>query len=759
MKRIFISHAKADAPIAQRLASALRDAGHETVVDAEELTLGDDAIAFMNDGIAQAGAVIILHSANTPNANWQKLEINGALWNHVVQGGGECIVVRLDATPILPLLGPKVWGTLNVQDPSSFSRLLEDLCARLLPAKTASSIVTEAFRSQSANPFRRVRAEYFEDKPDLLASAFAPPDALKTGALTDMKPCFLEGSRGTGKSMLLLSLRARNLLSRRKAANPSGKIFGLYLKLSRGALCNAGIPACSDGDPKTVTEGDFVQMTDAASQEIILCLIESLFSELDFCLEQRLLPCDQSAQKILVELAVQTLFSRPQTTPRTLQELLISLSAYHRDIADFIRRKFIYGEAPTVPIATLDLDAFKRIVTLVKKTIPALADAMFMLLLDEYENLFPYQQRVVNSYVKLGAPEVSVKIAKKLGTGDISGTMTGQELQEIHDYTRLPLIYDIDDRTQQGAYTRLLTHITKNILSNEAIPFDTMASLLPDDRADEVDPDGLRTTVSKLCKMDVVQFSALPEAQQREKLTYYGEAATYRILYGAKGRHKRKRFSGFAELAFLSSGVIRYFQEILGVAYHLSEDQLAAPTRHPLVLSPSVQSEAVHFVSEHNLTTLSRNVEKDGEILKYFLLDLGDCLRQKLLLHTSEPEAARLTISDPELLDLSSFHILRRILDVGEREGVFQTKEGRPAFKPRHSSDPQPSEFNICRIYAPVLETSPRLRWRTEVTCADLLSLLNPAERARAKKKLMSTLARPRPESAQQELPRSTEKA
>jgi hypothetical protein len=84
-------------------------------------------------------------------------------------------------------------------------------------------------------------------------------------------------------------------------------------------------------------------------------------------------------------------------------------------------------------------------------------------------------------------------------------------------------------------------------------------------------------------------------------MTYYGEAATYRVLYGAKGRHKPKHFSGFNQLAFLSSGVIRYFQEFLGVAYHLTYSSGEGPTG-PLVLPPKKQSDAVHFVAQHNLT-------------------------------------------------------------------------------------------------------------------------------------------------------------
>ena len=541
--------------------------------------------------------------------------------------------------------------------------------------------------------------------------------------------------------MLLLSLRARNFLSRHKASGGGQKIFGFYLKLSRGAICNAGL-SNSCGDPKVANGRDFIQITDIGSQEIIICLLESIFSEIDFCIKQQLVSCDSHGEKALAEAAVfDPSSTQIKTCPEIWKSLLNKLANVHLKIAGFIRRKFIYEESSPVQSQPLTWRRSANHQALVRKLIPIFAHTTFMALLDEYENLFPYQQRIVNSYVKLAPPDASVKIAKKIGTADTSGTMTGQELQEIHDYTRVPLIYDLEDKEQQNAYSQLLTHIVTNILKNEGLPFSDMQHLLPADTTEEVGAEALIAIVAKLCKVSVKQFQNWPAEKQREKMTYYGETAIYRVLYGNKGRHKTKHFSGFNQLAFLSSGVIRYFQEFLGVAYHLTYASGELPT-NPFVLPPKKQSDAVHFVSQHNLTTLSKNIEADGEILKYFLLDLGDCLRFKLLNHTSEPEAARLTIADPEHLDSASYDNLRRILTVGAKEGIFQTKEGRPGFKPKHSSDPQPVEFNISRVYAPVLQISPRQRWRTKVKCNDLLKLLSPNQRAQAKRQLMTTMAK-----------------
>jgi hypothetical protein len=744
MKHIFISHAGADAEIANRLASDLRNAGHETKIDTKELRLGDDTIEFINNGISQAHSIIILYSKHTANAKWQKLEINSAVWNETAQDGGTCIVLKLDDSEIPPILGPKIYGTLNMRDKSAYKTLLEDICTVIISGRSASSIVSDAFRPDSVNPFRRIRAEFFEDEPNLLAKMFAPPDALKTGLLEEMKPCFLEGSRGTGKSMLILSLRARNYISRLKKKPSSLQLFGFYLKLNRGAICNAGILSEDNNDLKALIGQDalqIIQITDIASQELVVCIIESLLSEITFCIKNGLLACDPSIEKHLSESVQLALFGTQSNLAKSIDDLLEILADTHRSIANFIRRRFIYSETISVPIAIFDLEALKRVIGLVKKIVSPLANSMFVVLLDEFENLFSYQQKIINGFIKLGTPYFSVKIAKKLGTSDTSSTTTGQELQETHDYTRLSLVYDVEDDDQFRAYLDLLNHFLNNIIIGEGQNKLNIAELLPTYNTLEVGQEKIISEVANLCKVSAEDFQTWNDEKKKEKLTYYREAAIYRVLYSTKGRHKEKCFSGFNELAFISSGVIRYFQEIMGVAYHLT---YGSSMKRPSIISfPSEnQSKAVHLVSEHNLTTLSRNVEKYGERLKYFLLDLGDCLRHKLLKNTSEPEAARLTITDPEHLQQTKMLQLKRLLDVGVREGVLQTKEGRPAFKPKHRSDPQPTEFNISRIYAPVLQISPRLRWRSPVSCVALLGLISWDKRAQAVQQIKAQMVK-----------------
>ena len=560
MKHIFISHAGKDSAIAKQLYDDLRNVGHDVRIDLHELKLGDDTIQFMNDAIAQARTVVILFSQNTPQAKWQNMEINAAVWNETAQEGGKVIILKIDDCTLPPLLGPKMFGSLQ---PEKYQATLQKLCDAILPNMSDTSQVCEALKEGSANPFWRVRAEYFEEMPSLLASAFSPPDAAKVHILEEMKPCFLEGSRGTGKTMLLLSLRARILASRPIPSKSLDQLFGFYVRLDRGAFCNAGIRAAIDGQFGSMDRTLLVQLTDTFAQEFYLTLHESLFSEINYCVREGLLNLDAAGESKLVRGATTALFGSTAQPITCLDELLVHFSDMHRRLSEFVRRKFIYQEQAVIPFACFDLDLFKRVLGLVKKVIPSLDKSHITVLLDEYENLFPYQKIVVNTLIKLGPPHFSVKVARKVGTDESSATVVGQELQETHDYNRIPLIYSVEDDADFTRYLDLLEGMVTRLLRSHNLPASTLSALLPVDDTDEVDSSALQTETLSLLKISLDEFDSLGEQQKAAKLTYYREAAIYRLLYCKPGRRTLKRFSGHRNLAFVSSGVIRFFQEIL----------------------------------------------------------------------------------------------------------------------------------------------------------------------------------------------------
>ena len=709
--------------------------GHDVYIDLYELKFGHDIVEFIDDAIAGSHTVIVIYSKNTQGAIWQRLEISAALWNSISQDGGSVIVLKYGPVTLPPLLGARVYGRV---DDGHYQHTLEELCSQIANQISETSTISEALKEDSSNPFWRVRAEYFdEDNPRLLASSFSPPDAAKIRVLEEMKPCFLEGSRGTGKTMLLLSLRARILSARSDSSKSLHNLFGCYVRLDRGAFCNAGRRLTSHDVSAELDLKTLIQLTDVFAQEFYLGVIESLVSEISHCARSSRLEFDGASETTLIR-SIARVLSRPSVASLArFDDLLEHFADMHLRLSEFVRRRFIYDEPTTIPFVCFDLPTFRRVVNLIRTKVPHLSTSQITILLDEYENLLAYQKVVVNSLIKLGPPTISVKVARKVGSQEVSDTTEGQELQETHDYNRVTLIYSVESDADFARYIGLLENMVGKLLTTREGAPARLADLLPDSSDDEVPREKIVEETLRLLRIDREEFDSWSAQIQDEKLSYYREAAIYRQLYGSPGRRTKKRFSGHKELAFISSGVIRFFQEILVMAYHLQSSK----TNEFLSIDPRLQSEAVHIVSVHNLATLSRNVETYGEQLKYFLLDLGDCLRQKLLHHSSEPEAARLSIRDPQVLLHDDYQLLKRMIGIGIKEGVFQVVEGRSGIRPKHVEDPQPMEINISRIFAPSLEISPRLRWRTRVGCSELLGLLDAESRRTTKSRLVGSWA------------------
>lgn len=720
MIKLFISHAGPDAELANRLYDDLKTHGHDVIVDTHDFAAGSGLLEFMNDSIESADYRLILVSPATEHARFQRAEKDASIVRDITRNENRTTIIRVKDANLGPLESAKRYIPLaNPADESQYNRCLQEIVNMIERNQNRSSvtkIVAAAFKIERHNPFKRIRAEYFDDSSDLM-KVFAAPDPVRAAALEEQPPCFLEGPRGTGKSMLLLSLRARNYFQKHADLPPQEKyrVFGIYLKLAPGVLSNTGDTEPNDVDSSSQS---LSVSLDLALQEIILCLAECLIGELSCIHDKCLIEFSQTIENALsMDLSKIIFGPREPRAARTFSELHEMITNLRDKFSEYIRRKLIYGENASIPVAHLSLNSLGRMFSRTKNHLPQLSESTMMILLDEYENLSLHQQCIVNTIVKFGAPHYSVKVAKKIGIKDNSSTISGQELQEIHDYRRIVLVYDLGDSAQRSLYYNLLKQIVENIMVTSSINFNDISTLLPSGNDPQLPLQDVQRHLDKLSERknggDAAGSSQCP--------SYYRLAAIYRALHD---HGRRREFSGFNDLAFISSGVIRYFQEILGVAYHLAVGDQSPDQSTHLTLSPAKQSDAVHIISEHTLTTLSKNLQAHGETLKFLLLDLGACLRRKLLEHTSEPEAGRLTIKNAEVLRQPEFAHLLDVLNLGVREGMFQTKEGRPAFRPRHASDPQGVEFNVSRVLAPVLEISPRLRWRTCVDAKLLLGLI-----------------------------------
>lgn len=95
MANVFISHRRSDDQQAQRLADAIRAAGHQVWLDLWEINLGDSIVERMNQGLAGAAYVVVCYSPAGVTSPWMGREWMSALARQLDGRGVKLLPVLL----------------------------------------------------------------------------------------------------------------------------------------------------------------------------------------------------------------------------------------------------------------------------------------------------------------------------------------------------------------------------------------------------------------------------------------------------------------------------------------------------------------------------------------------------------------------------------------------------------------------------------------------------------------------------------------
>lgn len=74
MANVFISHRKSDDVEAERLATEIRNAGHQVWLDVWDISLGDSIIEQINRGLENAQYVVVCYSSSSVTSPWMARE-------------------------------------------------------------------------------------------------------------------------------------------------------------------------------------------------------------------------------------------------------------------------------------------------------------------------------------------------------------------------------------------------------------------------------------------------------------------------------------------------------------------------------------------------------------------------------------------------------------------------------------------------------------------------------------------------------------
>lgn len=272
------------------------------------------------------------------------------------------------------------------------------------------------------NAFVRNRTEEFGH--DVWDSYILPPYFSKLGLREARKSIVLEGGRGCGKTALLRYLSFQSQFSRHRHTLPDGlDTIGLYLKADPqyfSGFFGGGL--------------DEKRWHDIFEHALCLSLAEQLTDAVRAlnCTPERADRFGLVDQLNFTE-AVGGFSANP--IPASLHDFQVWVRTQKQVLSRWFKN---FDDAS--PPELLSMKEFLLAICVELRTkLPYLSETVFIVFIDEYENLLDYQQRALNTMIKGGEPPLIFHIAMKPNGMRTRMTIGMESIQEVADFRKVSL--------------------------------------------------------------------------------------------------------------------------------------------------------------------------------------------------------------------------------------------------------------------------------------------------------------------------------
>ena len=127
MASIFLSYSRADAPFARGLAASLKDLGHQTWIDEENVAYGDSLIDATQEALRSASAVVVLLTEASRNSQWVAFELGAA----TAQGKRIFPILLSDDPSVVPFQLQRIqYLRADPSNPADVARSIAKVLAR-----------------------------------------------------------------------------------------------------------------------------------------------------------------------------------------------------------------------------------------------------------------------------------------------------------------------------------------------------------------------------------------------------------------------------------------------------------------------------------------------------------------------------------------------------------------------------------------------------------------------------------------------------
>lgn len=292
---------------------------------------------------------------------------------------------------------------------------------------------------------------------------------------------------------------------------------------------------------------------------------------------------------------------------------------------------------------------------------------------DDADYLTSEQTSILNSFISRRRFEnICFKVGTQLSYKHYV-SVDGRRIEAPHDFTEIRLdIPQTGDRKKR--YIELLSSVIKKRLysfgSNVLPPI-----FFPEDAKQVEQIKKISQELKELHKDDIKEYQAGDAAYRLARPEYM------RLLGGASKQSQRYSYSGFDQLAHISSGVIRNFLEPASKMYN-EQIRTCVEGETPVFISPSIQDAVMRAESDEfkgnllagfraNLQVLFAETEREYQIqLASRLERLIDCIGAAFHAQLMNKDKSERRVFSFALSDYPN-RILKDTLELGVKEGVL----------------------------------------------------------------------------------------
>jgi hypothetical protein len=556
------------------------------------------------------------------------------------------------------------------------------------------------------------------------------------GELKTKRPCVLIGGRGTGKTTVLRGLSYQGQFAlKNNVVSTIGEsdFYGIYYRVNTNRV------TAFDGPELTTA-----QWTKYFAHYVNILFCANLLEFTQWYSVKTGTPISL-AEKNLKKVATSLGFNFDGGLGELADAIELELVRFEASLNSIDTESVVKLSLQGAPIDQL---------TQALVDTPQFAGKQFFFLIDEFENLLDYQQKVLNTLIKHATSAYTFKVGvRELGWRERATLNPNEQLTSPADYARI----DIADVMKGGRFAKFAATVISSRLSSAhdithgrelirtllpGMSEDDEACLLLDEKEKAslvrtfrktLDSNGIETipvgriafakywarTHKDIQLKEALEGLAGGDSEWKDRLNNY----YYTFLFTIRMRKPgiRKYYSGWKVFLSLANGNIRYLLEMVHAAFtkHVEDGgDLTEP------IAPQIQTQAAQDVGKKNLDEL-QGLSVDGASLTKLLLSLGRIFQlfaQEPDGHTPEVTQFRVSMGDQPWENEATDKLLRSAV-------MHLALIRSPGNKLTDQSDTKEYDYMMHPVFAPFFVFSFRRKRKMTITPHAVLKLIsNPRD-------------------------------